>query len=216
MKRSLLLCIATVFLALEGYVHGVWTNRWTNSQELEEALGRLQRVPMKIGDWEGSAEELGPGEAQQAGFAGYFLRRYQKRQDGSVVTVMLACGPAGALSVHTPAVCYGGAGYTLAGPVVKHDSQALASSPAEFWKAKFTKENVATPLNLRIFYSWHARNAWQAADSPRLTFAGLPAIHKLYVTHQMTGANERYDDQLCDEFMRLFLPELEKTAFAPH
>jgi hypothetical protein len=213
--RTLLLVIAALTVAVDGYVHGLWTNRWENSPELEQALARLGRVPLTVGEWRGQELKLKAREVEQAGFAGYLLRRYQ-RHDGSAVTVLLACGRAGPLSVHTPETCYLGAGYTLSAQPAGHAPAAdQLSRPAAFWKARFSKQERGVPVHTRVFWSWHARGAWQAPDSPRLTFAGLPAVHKLYLTCEMPGADERHADALCAEFLGLLLPELEKALFAP-
>src|SRR5262245_49482010 len=141
--RTLLLSIAVAAVAATGYVHGVWTNRWQNSPALEQAVGRLERVPLAVGSWRGEVQALPARHAEAAGFAGHLLRRYE-RPDGGAVTVMLAAGRAGPLSVHTPDVCYGGAGFALAGEAVRHAASDAAAGgahgrPAEFWKGKFTK-----------------------------------------------------------------------------
>jgi hypothetical protein len=175
--RTLLLSIAAVLIGLGGYVHGVWTDRWSVSPELEEAIGKLPRVPLTFGDWRGQAQSLRPREAEQAGFSAHLMRRYE-RHDGAVVNVMLACGRAGPLAVHTPEVCYVGAGFALAGPATRYTAEGAKLSPAaEFWKGKFSREGVAT-AHQRVFWGWHARGAWVAADSPRWAFRGLPMLHK--------------------------------------
>jgi hypothetical protein len=214
MKRTLLLSTVFAALVLEGYVHGLWTNRWNSSRDLEEAVSRLQRVPLTFGDWRGEERELEARITKQAGFAGYLLRRYENRQTGTVVNVLLACGSAGPLSVHTPEVCYGGAGYSLAGEAGKQVVPAAGPSPgAEFRKGTFTKKDALVPTHLQVLWSWHAKNVWTVSDNPRLSFAGLPVLHKMYVTSQWTGSDER-QEAVCAEFMTRFLPELERALFS--
>ena len=211
--RTLLLSLAAAAVAADGVLHGLWTDRWGNSPELEQAVARLRNVPLQVGEWRGQALTLRPREAEQAGFAGHLLRRYE-RPDGASVTVMLACGRPGPLSVHTPEVCYGGAGFALAGDAARYTPKVPLSAPAEFWKGKFTKEGAIVPEHLRVLWSWHAGGAWNASDRPRWDFAGLRVLHKLYVTCPMSGADDRQEDALCAEFLAAFLPELEKTLFA--
>jgi hypothetical protein len=214
MTRTLLLSAATLAVLLDGYCHGLWTNRWNSSRAVEEAVARLERVPRAVGDWQAQPLALGAREADQAGFAGHWLRRYERRQDGRVVTVMLACGLPGPLSVHTPDVCYGGAGYVLSGEAVTFAAGSGRAAPPEFWKAKFSKPDALVPVHLRVNWSWRAGGAWKAPANPRWAFAGLPVLYKMYVTYEL-GADERLDDAVCAEFLGLLLPELEKALAAP-
>jgi hypothetical protein len=216
MTRAILLSIAIVVLLVDGFVYGLWTDRWGNGHAVEQAVERLDRVPMSMGDWEGQSLELGARQAEQAGFAGYWLRRYERRQDGMVVQVMLACGRPGPLCVHTPTVCYAGAGYAQSEAPVKHKAAAREDAPPpELWKAKFSKPDALVPFNLRVFYAWRASQGWQAAQNPRWQFAGQPVLFKMYVTHVIAGSDEKREDAACTEFINLLLPELEKTLAAP-
>src|SRR4051812_10903743 len=117
--RTLVLAIAAAVVAADGYVHGLWTQRWQSSPELAQAVDRLDLLPSTVGDWRGTDHrKLQDREVQQAGFAGHVHQSY-RRPDGAVVSVLLACGRAGPLSVHTPEVCYGGAGFQAAGDPVR-------------------------------------------------------------------------------------------------
>src|SRR5262245_10682764 len=112
MMRSLPILLAAGLLALDGYVYGLWTNRWQTSQAIPAAVARLDQVPMAFGDWQGeNLEPLSAREVEQAGFEGYISRVYKNRRTGSALNVLLACGRAGPMSVHTPDVCYRGRGY---------------------------------------------------------------------------------------------------------
>jgi hypothetical protein len=215
MLRTVLLALAAALVAGESYVHGLWTNRWSNSRALEEAVARLQQVPVQVGDWSAETRELDRRTLAQAGFAGYLSRTY-RRPDGFAVNVLLACGPAGPLSLHTPQICYGGAGYHAVGDISRQDVDVRVSpASGAFWKARFAKEEALVPVSLRILYAWHVNRAWTAADNPRLSFAGLPVVHKMYLTYPLSASDERPDDAACAEFMGRLLPELERTVFSP-
>ena len=115
MVRMLLLLFAGGFILADGIAVGRWTDRWGANRELTEAAQRLQQVPMTIGDWNGTALELEPRAVAQAGFQGYLVRRYENQRSGAVVSLLVACGRPGPLCVHTPEVCYGGAGFKMSG-----------------------------------------------------------------------------------------------------
>jgi hypothetical protein len=126
------------------------------------------------------------------------------------VNVMLACGLPGPLTVHTPEVCYAGAGYEEDEDPVVHLASGARTVP-EFWMCKFSKPEALVPAELRLFWSWRAAGGWKASDNPRLQFAGQPVLYKMYVSHVTTGIETRQDIAACHEFINLLVPELERV-----
>ncbi len=210
MNRYLPIVIVAVLLVVDGYVHGLWTNRWqTTSKDLELASARLQLVPMIVGDWQGeSMKPLSEREVEQAGFAGYVNRRFKNYQTGSVISILLACGRSGPLSVHTPDICYRGAGYEPTGINVKH-SEKNDDITAEMWKAHFGKSDLSSSVKLRVLWCWSTGKSWKAPDNPRITFAGAPALYKLYVIQEFNG-DDQQASKTCSEFLSQLLPELNR------
>jgi hypothetical protein len=215
MTRNLLLLVVAAVIAVDGYVYGLWTGRWTDSKELAAAVARLDRLPMTIGNWKGVALELDSAVVQKAGISGYVLRRYENLRGGAAVNVLIACGRPGPLAVHTPEACFRGAGYHMTSESATRQSLAAgASGSAEFFKATFVRENVAVPENMRVLWCWHKGGAWVAPDNPRWRFAGMTVLHKVYVAQPFVPRNEATDGEACQEFLRDLLPELDKM-FTP-
>jgi hypothetical protein len=211
LSRNLLLVLVAGLLVADGYATGRWSGRWGDGRELTQAVERLQHVPLTVGDWKGTAQELNPAVVEQAGFRGYILRRYENSRTGSTVNVLVACGRPGPLSVHTPEVCYGGAGFALEGSAARGPaSDWSASSGAEFWKATFGRQNGASPEKLRVIWAWYYKGNWHASGNPRWTFMGSPVLYKLYVSQSYLPQNEATDGEGADAFLREFLPALEK------
>ncbi|MBX6312417.1 MAG: exosortase-associated EpsI family protein [Isosphaeraceae bacterium] len=214
MVRILPVVAALLVVILSGVGHGLWTDRWQRSDGLAVAVAQLEQVAMTLGDWEGRANHLDQEVLEKAGFAGYVSRRYVNRRDGRVVSILLACGRPGPLSVHTPELCYPGAGYQ---PVTLPTRFHLPSPPrpAEFLVAGFRNaESFAAP-QLRIFWSWGTAGIWRAPDNPRWAFAASPVLYKLYVIHETADANGRPEDDATSlAFLRRLLPELERVLFA--
>src|SRR5262245_11458400 len=100
----------TVLLLGGGIVAGLWSDRWAPSAAVEEAVDRLKGVPKQIRDWTGTDRTLTDDEVRAARIAGYVYRTYVN-STGQPVTMLLLCGRSGPISVHTPDICYGGAGY---------------------------------------------------------------------------------------------------------
>lgn len=197
-------------------VRGLWTDRWGPGELPAAAAAKLEQLPLEIGDWQGRAVAADPAEREAARAAGFLIRRYENRVNGQNCTVFVACGRPGPLSVHTPEICYSGSGYELSGPRVRCSVDAPTSTqPSEFWVAAFEKQDVATPTELRLFWAWSAADAWQAPENPRLTFARAGVLYKLYVSRETAPGDGRLEDDLCKDFLRRLLPELEKVLL-PH
>jgi hypothetical protein len=196
-------------LVVAGWVHGMWSGRWHQTNALEGALVRVDQVPLEIGDWKAEALEADKASFAQAGAQNYWMRTYTHTRSKVSLLVILMCGRTGRMSVHTPEVCYRGAGYE----VVENASLAKMQDDLEtrentFWTTKFRKEG-GLGTNLRLYWAWNAQGSWQAPTNPRLDFRGEPFLYKLYVSYELTGS----DPPWAKEFLQELLPVLQKTLF---
>jgi hypothetical protein len=208
--------VATAFLVLVGsaVVQGLWTNRWTQDSDLECAVSCLGDIPLSAGPWQGSVQELEAEKAEaakRAGIPGIVQRRYVNDRQ-QAVSVILMAGAFGPLSVHTPDVCYGTAGYVILGKPTRVEVE-LEDEKAEFWTARFHKPNSPETPPLRIVWGWNCGEGWQAPDNPRWTFRREPALYKLYVAREMTSLDEPLEKDPTLEFLRTWLPELDVALF---
>jgi uncharacterized protein DUF3485 len=197
-----------------GLVHGFWTGRWQPASALSDAVARLDRVPLALGDWHGQAEELEAVDMKRTGASAWLIRRYDNRLNRATVSVLLVCGRSGPISVHTPDVCYNGAGYEMVGDAVKATVQVGASAaPAELWTARFRKQDAAVPSYLRIFWGWSTPGGpWSAPDNPRVAFARSHALYKLYVIRPMTSPDESLEEDPALPFIRQLLSQFDGPA----
>jgi hypothetical protein len=206
MQRIVIIIAAAGILVASGVVHGVWTDRWSEQSDLKAAAARLEQLPLTIGAWHGTdvAMENDPNST----VAGQVARRYVQASTGKTVTILLACGRAGAVCTHTPEVCYAGSGFEVEKPKRFH-----ASAPsAEFWTARFVKERASGKTHLRIFWAWHGAQSWQVAENPRWTFAGEKVLYKLYLIRELAQADEPLESDACVEFMQELLPALKSNV----
>lgn len=207
-------CVAVV--AAAGVVHGLWTDRWRPSQELVGAVGRLAAVPRAAGDWQGTDLPPLPAEMlDRAEIRGVVYRRYTNPQTREEVTVLLVCGRGGPISVHTPDVCYAGAGYRQQARELPREVALDGGRTATFKTARFAKPGIV-PGMIEIFWGWTPDGrTWTAPANERLSFARLPALYKIYVIREIPMAGGRDADvNPCESFLRRALPEFE-TALAP-
>jgi hypothetical protein len=203
---------ALVLIVGTGLVHGSWTNRWGSSPALAAMAERFESVPMEIGDWKATAFELSPRERAMAGAVACLTRRYSNSRRDETVSVLLLGGLPGDISTHTPDACYPGAGYTLGSPSGFQHRDGPDEHRAEFRTAVATKGGTS-PSVLRIFWSWNASKGWAAPDEPRWKYASAAALCKLYVVRETAGAAVDPARDPCNEFLSVFLPELDRLVF---
>ena len=67
---------------------------------------------------------------------------------------------------------------------------------------------------MRIFWGWNAATGWSAADDVRWKFAAASTLCKLYVVRETAGAVIDPNNDPCNDFMSVFLPELDRRVFA--
>lgn len=217
MMRRLCVAAGIGLVISGGLVHGLWTNRWTTAAAVADATRRLAQVPDRIGDWEGEDLEVDVRTRQLAGGAGYLSRRYVNRH-GEVMSVFLICGQPGPVSVHTPDVCYQGAGFEVVGEPARHEVEGTAGPAPEFSRIEVRTEQGQVPVRQEVLWSWSADGKWQTPRSPRLAFARYPVLFKLYVIHSLPGEKDKDKEAPAasagaDEFIRLLLPAVHKAVF---
>jgi hypothetical protein len=210
MTRTLTALTASVLLVTVGLVQGFWTARWSPSNAANEAAARFGNLPKQIGEWQG--EDLDAKITPAMGpISGMMQRRYVNRRTGAALTIALVCGLPGPVSIHSPDVCYGASGYEIGSL-----TRAKTGASNEFWTADATRTRTTDQTRLRLYWAWNAGQGWTAPDHPRLTFdRRVPVLYKLYVMRQLTGPAGATPDEPCEAFLKVLLPEVERTLIAP-
>jgi hypothetical protein len=171
-----------------------------------------------VGEWKGKdLPDLSDEEIRRAGIAGCLLRRYDNPRSGAALTFFLVCGRPGQIAVHTPDVCYAGAGYEMTSQQARQIAPSDRRVPtASAWVGRFRKVGASAPSFMRIIWSWATPGAeWKAPDNPRLAYAGERALYKLYVIRDLTTPDEGLEDDAGVQFLRQFLPALDKALSPP-
>jgi hypothetical protein len=204
--------MALPLVVTAGVAEGLWEGRWAASEDLQRATARLGEVPLAVGDWQGQAEELDPAQVERAEFTGYLLRRYVHRRTKWCVSVLVACGRPGPLSLHTPEVCYPGSGYEAVGPAESGTVLVPGlAEPVELKSIRFRQPGGPYARQLNVCWSWSATGAWRTPEHPRLTFAREAALYKMYVISPEAGTSR--GQQAGSEFLKAFLPDLNRHLF---
>jgi hypothetical protein len=194
MMRFLPWLVAFLLLGAAGVVHDWRTDRWSLSDEPAASAAKLDGLPLTLGAWQGEEEKMDDEQVALAEIAGYKLRTYRHSSSGRVARVMIACGRPGPLSVHTPDICMGGAGFTTSGDQ-SYEVKFNGNLPAAVMKVgRFTRDaGPAGTVEHHILWAWSADGNWSTPENPRLTFARCPALFKLYVTIESARPGEPLD-----------------------
>lgn len=211
-RNAVLLIVLYLAVIVGGSVYlGVRSDRWGESDHLVSALGKLSGVPNTIGEWTGTEIEFNREDMVHMGIQGWVSRQYQNGRTGETVSMLLVCGKGGPISVHTPEVCYAGAGYSA----VSAESEATLSniegqeeSPS-FKVRRFNKKDREVPETIEIYWSWSVDGVnWEAPDNARGHLAREPALYKLYVVRRVLVGGQAEKVNSCEDFLRKSLPVL--------
>lgn len=207
---------ALALIVSAGVVQSLWIDRRQGAQAREPLLSQLDRFPSSLGNWEGQPIELDPADLRVGKIEAYLGRRYVNRHSGETATILLVGGLPGPISVHTPDVCFTGAGFEQVAP---EEQYSLKYGPSDrnatFWTADFRASEAGVPVHLRILWSWNSTGRWLAPSNPRWEFASAGFLYKLYVVREMPRIGERSEDDPDQdssiELLRQLLPELEQS-----
>src|SRR5262245_19527308 len=204
-----LAAVAILALGL-GLVYGVETDRWKTSRELEAALNRLETFPVEFGDWKGTEIPFDREELTRAGIRGAQFRTYKNTRTGAIVSLLLVCGRGGPISVHTPDICYGGAGYQAVGVEERRTVPVGPDGGAAAFKVlEFSKPDAVVPTRLEIYWAWSVDGSFDAPSEARFAYARSPALYKMYVVREFAGTSRAAKENACEQFLRLALPEIQ-------
>jgi hypothetical protein len=193
--RSMILPISAVVLVVTaGIVQGVMTNRWDKPRDLQPLAEQLQSIPATFGDWSATDLEVPADQLERGEIHAHLSRRYVNRKSGVAVNVLVVLGRPGPISVHTPDVCFRGAGYEQLASSQSHNDNIPGIGPSGFFVTSFAIPATNLPETVRVFWSWSTDGRWTAPENPRFQFAGKPFLLKLYATRSMHSRDEEIKD----------------------
>jgi hypothetical protein len=206
--RNLHLVLALAVLVLSGVVHGMWTNRWSVPGEAD-GKNLLAGISQDVGDWKpGDFQKINPAEIPPNTRCD--SREFTWLKNGKRATVSITSGSPAAVAVHTPDVCFLGAGWKLRGPVVRQSVALPGGVTGSFWVGDFTKTTATSTDSVRVRWSWSADGNWVAPDYPRWVLARAPILYKLYVVHSLAEEEDLTHADPYRKFVADLLPALSR------
>jgi hypothetical protein len=217
MKIVFPIAAALVVVAIATYVQGIWSERWgkLRSERLAEFTKRLSEVPLTIGDWDGTDQEVDKAQLARSNCDGHVSREYMNRRNKEVVSVYLVSGTGRHVTIHTPDWCYRGAGYEMDDAAIAYTMrvEGLGAQP-EFRTATFTKtDETGRTDRLRIFWSFTDDGTWLGPSSPKPKYGTRDALYKVYFITKAALRQETPEDSPALDFARQFFPLVNEILF---
>lgn len=199
------------------FVEGFYLkDRWgTPGIEAQQLGQRFAQVPKQIGNWVG--EDLAVDEVVQntAGAVSYVSRLYLNQDTGAKVKLWLIVGHSRDICRHTPNICYPASGFRQDGIQIRHTFDLPGGKTAEFFTAKFLKDDAFGRQMERVFWAWNHPdiNKWEAPDYQRQHYGLARALYKVYFTSAVMTTENTAEDNAAAEFAALMLPAIDKALF---
>jgi hypothetical protein len=203
------LTIGSVLLLLLGVGAWSWLRPGAAESEAPAVVSeRLATIPMRIGPWTGTDNDVKPKGMRIAEAEAYLSRTYRSEKGAYEYSVMILYGSPGGLGAHDPKTCYAGTGFEQKGSGAK----SLSKDGSELWNARFERERP-TMAALDVYWGWSTDGRWRAPDQPRLAFAGEGRIYKIYIQRAVGSRESVATDS--SEFLAPFLHEVQKALAKP-
>jgi len=174
------LCL--LLLLVGAAVHGAATRRWDAVAPAELKADRMHAFTVRVGDYESTPMESDLPVKERSLFTS---QRYDSATTGQTLVISLTSGIPGAVSTHTPDVCYVGSGYKLVRGPVRKTIDLPDGGSARYFVADVEKTSATGVDRQRVRWAWSADGTWDAPDHPRLTYIRTGELFKLYVVNRL-------------------------------
>jgi hypothetical protein len=200
MIRSVGWILCSVLVVSAAVVHGAATHRWSAlaPDPARAAAAHAHAVAL----FEYAAKEI-PSELPVKERSTVSCRQYTAPGGRPPVVISFTSGPPGAVSTHTPDVCYPGSGFAVVKPPRTETLDLPNGGRATYLVAEFERKTATTVERQRVRWSWTADGTWQVPDRPRFAFLNQPELFKMYVVTALPpgGAGSDADPPAVREFV---------------
>lgn len=183
-SKTPLLVLGLLVLA-GAVVHGAITQRWSVFAPDAARAERMHSLKIELPDCEVREIE---NDVPQKERSVATSRRYLPAEGGFSVAVSIISGVPGAVSTHTPDVCYTASGYRLLGGIKRDTVKLTGGRVATYFVADFEKKKETAVERLRIRWSWTTDGTWDAPDGARFHYMKASELYKLYVATPILDA----------------------------
>lgn len=169
----------------------------------------LNSLPMTLGPWQGSDEQLDPRIARATGSTDHVFRSFTDTRTGVRLSAIILYGPAAEVFIHAPDNCYPAQGYHAAEDVVTRviDPDGVA---APFQAVIYAKGEGGHSEREDVYHCWYYSGRW----TPQLPIIKqaerIPGMLKVHVWRRASDGEFRDDHNPCEDFLNRLVPEIQR------
>lgn len=171
-------------------VHGAITHRWSVFTPDAARTERMHAVKVTLPD---CAVEDVPTDVPLKERSIATSRRYES-PDGASALVSIISGVPGAVSTHTPDVCYQASGYKMLRGIKRETLKLADGRTATFFVSDFEKKRETSVERLRIRWAWASDGTWEAPDYARFHYMKAGELYKLYIATPLPDGDGKVTD----------------------
>ncbi|WP_149112670.1 hypothetical protein [Limnoglobus roseus] len=201
MKSKIPLYVVVALVLGAAVVHGAITQRWSVFTPDAARTDRMHALRISVPDCDVSDIESDVPLKERSVATS---RRYQPQDQEYVALVSIISGVPGAVSTHTPDVCYQASGYRMMRGIKRETVKLTNGETATFFVTDFEKKKETTVERLRIRWSWTTNGTWEAPDYARFHYMKAAELYKLYVATPLPEADGKAaeDPAAVQQFVR--------------
>ena len=189
--KYLPMSICLGLIALSAIVHGATTHRWGALSDSDPRIVKLHAESVQLDDYEFVTI---PSEMPLMERSIATCRSYTSVSRNQRVTVSVISGPAGAVSTHTPDVCYPSSGYKMVRDIKRESVDLPDGSIAHYYVAEFEKKTTTSVDRQRVRWAWMHNGQWEAPDRPRFAYLHVSDLAKVYIVTPEPEESEHTED----------------------
>lgn len=207
-------CGAVAITIVSGVWHRQITHQWGDSGA-QAAAARFDQLPEDVGLWKlEESFEIEPAVDEILRCAGYLHRRYVHRDTAKAIDVIVMVGPSDTMSVHTPEVCYRGAGFMMEGKTRTVEVKSADREADKLGLVSMRHIDDASSA-LLVAYGWSLGETFALPSSPRWAFRHVPYLYKIQaavpVANHMSTSNTAKEGTEEESLLKGFLGEFLAT-----
>lgn len=186
MTRIIAGIAAFILIVAGAVVHGAATHRWAGLNPEASKSASVLSYTLRLGDYE--ASDI-PSEMPVKERSSVACRRYSSASGKPTMVVSITSGPPGAVSTHTPDVCYPGSGYKTAKAPKKETIELANGRTATCYVAEFEKKTATSFERQRIRWAWTINGTWNVPDYARFAYLRSPELYKIYIVASVSASD---------------------------
>jgi hypothetical protein len=190
MIRTLSFVACGLLVLAAAFVHGAATHRWSALAPNPTRSAAVHSTALSLADYTSRevASELPVKERSVVS-----CRQYTSPSGLPAAVVSVTSGPPGAVSTHTPDVCYPGSGYKVVKAPKKETLDLPSGGTVTYLVAEFEKKTATSLDRQRVRWSWTTDGHWGVPDRPRFAYLREPELFKMYLVTSVSSDDTRPD-----------------------